>query len=90
MLVCSNPRRAGVKLPPLLQNEVVSEKEHYLFDFSVCVCVRVCARVCECVCVCVHMGVLACVCVCVCVCVTMKKKCQTNGKHDKRYRRYFK
>ena len=30
------------------------------------------------------------VCVCVCVCVTMKKKCQTNGKHDKRHRRYFK
>ena len=21
--------------------------------------------------------------VCVCVCVTMKKRCQTNGKHDK-------
>ena len=27
---------------------------------------------------------------CVCVGVTMKKKCQTNGKHDKRHRRYFK
>ena len=26
----------------------------------------------------------------VCVCVTMKKGCQTNGKHDKRHRRYFK
>ena len=24
----------------------------------------------------------------VCVCVTMKKGCQTNGKHDKRHRRY--
>ena len=30
-----------------------------------------------------------CVCVCVCVCHN-EKKCQTNGKHDKRYRRYFK
>ena len=28
--------------------------------------------------------------VCVCVCATMKRRCQTNGKHDKRYRRYFK
>ena len=25
-----------------------------------------------------------------CVCVTMKRKCQTNGKHNKRYWRYFK
>ena len=24
-----------------------------------------------------------------CVCVTMKRKCQSNGKHDKRYQRYF-
>ena len=29
-------------------------------------------------------------CVCACVCVTMERKCQTNGKHDKRYQRYFK
>ena len=29
-------------------------------------------------------------CSCVCVCFTMKRKCQTNGKHDKRHRRYFK
>ena len=28
--------------------------------------------------------------VCVCVCVTMKRKYQTYGKHDKRYRRHFK
>ena len=28
--------------------------------------------------------------VCVCVCVTMKTKSQMNGKHDKRYRQYFK
>ena len=34
-----------------------------------------------------------CVCVCACVCVCVchnEKKCQTNGKHDKRHRRYFK
>ena len=30
------------------------------------------------------------VCVCVCVCATMKKRCQTNGKPNKRHRRYFK
>ena len=35
--------------------------------------------------------VFFCVCVCVCVCVCHnEKKCQTNGKHDKRHRRYFK
>ena len=51
-----------------------------------CVCVRV--RVCVCVCVCVRARV----CVCVCVCVTMKKKGggADDGKHDRRYRRYFK
>ena len=37
------------------------------------VCVRACVRMC------------VSLCVCVCVCVTIKKKCQTNGKHDKRY-----
>ena len=40
-----------------------------------------------CVCVCARARV--CVCVCVCVCVTMKKKCQTNSKHDKRHRRAY-
>ena len=58
----------------------------------VCVCVCVCVHACVCVCVCVRVCVCVCVrvCVCVCVCVTMKKGCQTNGKHDKRHRRYFK
>ena len=35
--------------------------------------------------VCVRAYVRACVCVC-----HNEKKCQTNGKHDKRHRRYFK
>ena len=43
--------------------------------------------------VCVHarawVWVCACMRVCVCVCHN-EKKCQTNGKHDKRHRRYFK
>ena len=50
---------------------------HYM-----CVCVYERERERERVCVCV--GVF------VCVCVTMKKGCQTNGKPDKRHRRYFK
>ena len=61
----------------LLLNSVLTVREHAAnsHQSKVTVCVRV--RVC--------------VCVCVCVCVTMKKKrCQTNGKHDKRHRRYFK
>ena len=37
----------------------------------------------------VHAFMCVCVCVCVCVCHNVKK-CQTNGKHDKRHRRYFK
>ena len=55
----------------------------------VCVCVRERERERErvCVCVCVCACVRVCVCVRVCMCVTMKIKCQTNGKHDKRYRR---
>ena len=36
-------------------------------------------------CVCVR----GCVHVCVCVSVTRKRRCQTNGKHDKRYQRCF-
>ena len=61
----------------------------YLFRV-VCVCVRACVCVCPCVRACV------CVCTCVrvrarvCVFVTMKRKCQTNCKHDKQYWRYFK
>ena len=43
-----------------------------------------------CVSLCVWESVCELVWACVCVCVTMKKKCQTNGKHDKRYRRHFK
>ena len=35
------------------------------------------------------MCVCVCLCVCVCVCHN-ERKCQTNGKHDKRHRRYFK
>ena len=46
-------------------------------------CVRASRVQCVCACVCVCV----CVCVRVCVCVTMKRKCQTNGKHDKRYQR---
>ena len=40
--------------------------------------------VCEYMCVCVRVHV----CACMCECVTMKRKCLTNGNHDKQYRRY--
>ena len=62
-----------------------------------CVCVSECVGACVCVSVCVcvcvrararaRMHVRACMCVCV---FHNEDKCQTNGKHDKRYRRYFK
>ena len=42
------------------------------------------------VCVCACVRACVCVYVSVCACVSQSKNCQTNGKHDKRYRRYFK
>ena len=54
--------------------------------------VHVCARGCVYVGVCVGVGVGVCVSVRVWVggcCVTMKRKCQTSGKHGKLYQRYF-
>ena len=57
----------------------VGECLHVYMPTRVCPSMHVCAYTCARLRVCVY----------VCVCHN-EKKCQTNGKHDKRHRRYFK